>query len=509
MNNKRPQLITSVIWNWTSLAANLIISFWLVRIILSRLGQTSYGIWVLVGSIVGYYQLLEFGITSAAVRYISKWNAEENREEIRRYFSSIFFLFLGIAILIFCFSAIFSYIPHTFFKIPPHLSRSFRYLILLCGAGIAVSFAGNVFNAALRGVERFDLVNKIRIIHLLLKFSLIYFFLDRSLPILGLIILGSNLLNRLLFAGTCIFTLREHPFHFSLINWKAMKTVVNYSFYSFVITISTLLLFQTDSMVIGYFLGVSQIALFQIGNRLIELLRDILYQVSAPFVPLFSRRQSLGKTEQSEKIFYNAARITAFISALMYGGIAGFGHGILWFWVGDSISEIRTPYLIILILAFPTFLSSAQTISNSLLYGTNKHRFLAWISGAEAFFNLLLSIILVRHWGLYGVAAGTAIPMVITRGIIMPAYISRLNHLPLLPYFFNCLISPVITGSLFFFVCFAVQRYFPTKHFGLFLAETVCTGACAAALLFFLFFSKSERLWIFKVYKEWRTKKVQ
>ena len=61
----------------------------------------------------------------------------------------------------------------------------------------------------------------------------------------------------------------------------------------------------------------------------------------------------------------------------------------------------------------------------SILYGTSRHRFLAVISLGEGILSLLLSLVLIRSFGILGVAFGIAIPMLFARSFAVPIYACR------------------------------------------------------------------------------------
>ena len=79
---KRPSLKINSISNYASLFVQIAVGFFLTPFIISHLGQTGYGIWVLVGSFVGYYGLLNLGVSSAIVRYIARYSAQKNTSSL-------------------------------------------------------------------------------------------------------------------------------------------------------------------------------------------------------------------------------------------------------------------------------------------------------------------------------------------------------------------------------------------------------------------------------------------
>src|SRR5206468_10230714 len=74
---------------------------------------------------------------------------------------------------------------------------------------------------------------------------------------------------------------------------------------------------------------------------------------------------------------------------------------------------------------------SAQGPVSNLLLGTGRHRLVAFTTLAEGAANLALSIVLVRRFGLWGVAAGTALPVIAANFLITVPAGCRQVGLPL------------------------------------------------------------------------------
>jgi O-antigen/teichoic acid export membrane protein len=88
-----------------------------------------------------------------------------------------------------------------------------------------------------------------------------------------------------------------------------------------------------------------------------------------------------------------------------------------------EIAEFSYPTL--LILATPVALALPQAVAARILYGTGRLRWFARAVMAEALVNLLLSLALVRPFGIQGVALGTAIPNIIGSSALV-IYICRM-----------------------------------------------------------------------------------
>ena len=64
-----PRPYANVLSNWTAFAFAAVTSFFLAPFIVHRLGDSAYGVWALIGSLVGYMGLLDLGVRSAVMPY--------------------------------------------------------------------------------------------------------------------------------------------------------------------------------------------------------------------------------------------------------------------------------------------------------------------------------------------------------------------------------------------------------------------------------------------------------
>jgi O-antigen/teichoic acid export membrane protein len=64
------------------------VGFFLSPFILHRLGDDAFSLWVLVFSLTGYYGLLDLGIRASIIRYVAKFAATEDEEQLARFLST-------------------------------------------------------------------------------------------------------------------------------------------------------------------------------------------------------------------------------------------------------------------------------------------------------------------------------------------------------------------------------------------------------------------------------------
>src|SRR5216683_53760 len=111
------QIVKNVSSNWVALATNVVVGISLSPFILHRLGDTAFGIWVLIFSITGYYGLFDLGIRSSVVRYVSKAKASGDLEYASRVISTSLFSYSCIGGFAFLITLVVSAYVNRFFHV--------------------------------------------------------------------------------------------------------------------------------------------------------------------------------------------------------------------------------------------------------------------------------------------------------------------------------------------------------------------------------------------------------
>jgi O-antigen/teichoic acid export membrane protein len=117
----------------------------------------------------------------------------------------------------------------------------------------------------------------------------------------------------------------------------------------------------------------------------------------------------------------------------------------------------------------------ANYTSAGIAYGLGKHRPVAFWASAEAIANLGLSIFLVRHLGIVGVAWGTALTSVFTSVILWPLYITRLLAIPTRQYLWQSWIRPALAAVPYAAACYVTERYWPAADLAEFFLQVAVT----------------------------------
>src|SRR5439155_26292418 len=108
----------------------------------------------------------------------------------------------------------------------------------------------------------------------------------------------------------------------------------------------------------------------------------------------------------------------------------------------------------------PSTLMWAQAASGRVLFGISKHRTWAFVTLAEGISNLILSILLVRPYGIIGDALGTAIPLTCSMVFFMPGHLCKQLGIRLRTYLREAYILPIVVSTPLVLVLLLIRRCF-------------------------------------------------
>ncbi len=436
------EILKNVGSTWFALGVNVLVGIFLSPYILHRLGDEAFGLWILMFSVTGYYGLFDLGIRSSIVRYVAKYAATGEHDQLNRLVNTAMFSYgaIGLFAMLITLTA-YSWVD-SIFRIPADFLTTARLLFLMVGSSVALGFPLGVFGGILEGLQRFYLLNFTSIISTLFRALLIVMALrhGRGLLTIALITVSLPLLGALINGAVVI---RILPLRFSTryLDPSSLRTIGNYGGTTFMIIVAGRLRFKTDAVVIGTFLSSAAITYFAIASRLVDYASEMVGSLAQIFVPMSSQLQATGDMEKLRKIFVAGNRACALIIFPIAAVLVILGKAVIEAWVGAKY--VATSYSVLLVLLIPFTLMLAQSASGRILWGMAKHRTLAWVVLTEGAANLILSVVLVRRFGIIGDAVGTAIPLTCTTVFFLPRHLCRLLDVRLRTYLSQAFLLPL------------------------------------------------------------------
>lgn len=154
MKNERK---AGAILSYLSIGIGSLVSILYTPVMLRLLGQSEYGLYNLVKSVVAYLGLLNFGFGSTYIRYYSKFKAEEDQENIAKLNGMFLIIFSAIGFIAILAGLLLVFNTETIFGselTTNELSRA-KILMTILVINMAISFPNIVFNSHITANEKF------------------------------------------------------------------------------------------------------------------------------------------------------------------------------------------------------------------------------------------------------------------------------------------------------------------------------------------------------------------
>ena len=457
--------------NWAAMAVSMIVPFFLTPFVIRSLGITAYGIWILAVSTVSYLNVLDMGLRSAVIRFVSKAQAQDKPEDARAAIGAALWVRVlissGVAVLSILLALLF---PHLF-KIPVELQKAAQITVLMCALGVAFTLISGVFGAVLAATHRFDILSSISAVQTLARAGGVILILRSGH---GLVPLAYWEVSIALLGGlaTCGIALKIFPscrVRIARPDMAILKKIWSYSLTTFIFIIAVQIVTNTDNLVVGAFVSIGTVAFYAIGGSLMGYSWQVVSSVSSTFTPMASNLEAGGKADDLRRLLLRGTQVTLGIALPISLALVVRGKTFIGLWMGPQYSQIAGTVLQILIIS--QFFGVADGTAGSIMVAIDKHKPVAKSAVIEAVLNLGLSILLVKTIGVYGVAWGTSIAMAIVHIAFWPRYVQKVLGVPIRTFLWEGWMKITVTSIPYAILCGVTERYWHPANLIAFFAQ--------------------------------------
>ncbi len=455
------------------MAVGMVVPFFLTPFVIRHLGVTAYGIWILAVSTVSYLNVLDMGLRSAIVRFVSKAAAQDKPQDARDAVGATLWVRLLISIGIAVLSVVLALaFPHLF-KIPADLQRPAQITVLMCALGVAITLISGVFGGVLSATNRFDVLSSISATQTLARAGGVILILRTGHGLVPLAYweVTIALLGGIATIGMALKLFPPCRVRIARPNMGLLKMIGSYSAKTFIILIAVQVVMNTDNLVVGAFVSVGMVAFYSIGGSLMSYSWQVVTAVSSTFTPLASGLEALGKTEELQRLLLRGTQGTLGLALPISLALTLRGKTFIDLWMGPQYGEISGTVLQILIIS--QFFGVANGTAGTIITAIDKHKPLAKWCVIEAVMNLSLSLILVKTIGIYGVAWGTSIAMAFCHLAFWPRYVRTVLAVPIRRYLWEGWMKITLCSIPYAAACAITDKYWHPHNLALFFVQII------------------------------------
>lgn len=449
----KSQIKAGVVLSYLIILVNTLGGFLLTPFLLRELGQDLYGLYTLIASFSGYMMLMDFGVATTSVRYISKYRSENDKNKVEKFIGSILSFYIIVCCIVLI-VGIFLYLNlENIFSssITNELLPSAQIMFVFVIINSSLTMFAHALPAIITAYEKFTFSKILDLIRIILRIYLIIAFVKVGYSSLSIIIVDTILNVSLIFV-------RWYYIRNSLgINLKLQKfdkcfvqEVGQFSFYVFLSSIVNQVNIRADQIILGVVSTTEEIAISGIASKLNQYYHQIAVAISGVFLPrvtsLVVRKTNALEIEEF------AIRIGKLQGKLLLYIIVGFiavGKDFIKVWAGPGY---ESAYCIVIVLMCSNLASYTQGILLSVSHAMNKHKIRNIIYAIITIFNIIISIPLANEYGALGASIGTGISMTIGYYILIQVYYHRALNINMKRFFFETIIKPMPSAIITLFI---------------------------------------------------------
>lgn len=455
----KSQVKSGAILSYLSLFINNFLGLVYTPFLLSKLGQSEYGLYSLVTQIIGYLTVLDLGFGNAIVVYTAKYRAKGEKEKEARLNGMFIVIFCVIGLIAALIGVALYFNVEKLFgatMTADELSKA-KVMMLILTFNLAITFPFSVFSSIVTAYERFVFAKVRTIIRNLLMPIIMIPLLFMGYKSIAMVVVVTMLNMYILLSNTLYCFRKLHiKIKFGKFDIKLLKEIFAYSFFIFLAVIVDKINWSADQFVLGAVSGTVAVSLYSVASQFNTIYLSFSNAINGLLLPKISKMVAKEESEEEiSNLFIKTGRLQYIVMALVITGFVLFGKQFIILWAG---AEYTTSYYIACILMIPVTIPLIQNVGISILQAKNLHKFRSVLYALIAIANIALSIPLAKAYGGIGSAIGTAASLIIGNGLIINIYYQRKARINIIE-FWKQIIKMTIPIAPIAIIAFFILKY--------------------------------------------------
>lgn len=429
------------ILSYVIIVVNMLIGVLYTPILTAKLGQTEYGLYSLVTSVISYLTILDFGFGNAIIIYTTRYRNKNEKDKEQKLHGMFFIIYTIIGIISGIIGAILWLNVDSLFgntMSADELAKA-KVLMGILTFNLVVTFPLSIFTSIITSYEKFVFSKTLNLIRIILNPIIMLVLLNFGIKSIGLVTLVtvlniSTLILNIIYCKTKL----KIKLKFGKIDFKLLKEIMAYSVWIFLNSIMDKVNWSLDQFVLGVYAGSVAVAIYSVASQLNQMFMNFSTAISGVLLPKVTKMENDNATDKEfTDIFVRTGRVQYIVMALIMTGFVLFGKEFIEImWVGPEYTE---SYIIACILMIPTTVPLIQNVGLNILQAKNKYKFRVIVLMIFSVINVIISIILSKLYGEVGAAIGTAISIILGQGIFMNIFYQKKIGINIVEFWRNIL----------------------------------------------------------------------
>ena len=426
--NKTNEVKIGAVLSYVIIGLNMLIGIFYTPYLTRMLGQSEYGLYSLVASVISYLTVLDLGFGNAIIVYTSKYIAKKEKENKLHGMFFIIYIILGIiagilgSILVLNIEKLFGN------SMSGEELEKAKILMKILTFNLVITFPLSIFGWIITAYEKFIFNKVVNIIRILIMQVIMIPLLIMGYKSIALVTVTTILNIVCLFINMwyCLKKL-DVKLKFKGFDFKLLKELFAYSFFIFLNSIIDKINWSSDNFILGTISGTITVAVYAVAQQFNNMYLSFSTAISNVLLPRVAKMEATNSSdEEFTDIFIKTGRIQYIIMALIITGFILFGQYFITMLYGENYKDA---YYMACILMIPVTVPLIQNVGLNIMQAKNKYKFTTIVFLFIAIANIMISIPLAKAYGGIGTSIGTALSLIIGQILIMNIYYQKTIHI--------------------------------------------------------------------------------
>ncbi|HLT90035.1 MAG TPA: MATE family efflux transporter [Woeseiaceae bacterium] len=411
----RDRLVRNLFSRWLGQLVVILSGFIIPRLIDDSLGAAALGIWDLGWSTINYFRLMGFGFAGGLNRFVALYNAQGDRDKLRRAVSSTVFLQVVIAV---CTAAaalvLAAFLPVLFARIPPADLPAAQVLIAFLGGNLAVRMLFWPSRGILTGHHYWTITSAVSACGDILVLAGLFTVLRMGggLAELGMVVFGGAVVTESVRTLMAKRVYRDRLLIWGSVDRRMIWKMFVYGMKNNVTAISSVFSYQTTALLLAAAAGPAALAIYARPMAIYSQVERLITQYAFLLTPMAGSLQGLARGDELREFFLSSMKSSLAMTLPAMLLLGGYGDALIRLWMGaDYVVPALAP-----LLGLGLLLPFAHAAALRILAGIDAHGRIALKSLAATAVALGVAVIPAFALGWSPVAAACVVGVATTAG---------------------------------------------------------------------------------------------
>lgn len=377
-------------------------------IVFHGLGEAGFGVWSLVGNVIGYLGAFN-SLQTAGTKYLAEYLATDDRVAIRHLLgTSLIFNVLmgslgGAAIF-----AIARPLAMHWLVIPAGLRTDAVVAFRIAGVGFFVSALGWWGASILAGAQRYGWLAAIVAVTATVAAAGSIAAVELHFGVVGVAI--ANVFSAMLAAvlyGWCAHHVLRTVVSSMSYDSAMLRRVLSYGVFSTLHVVFGVVTTQLDRTLLGLWVGVAAVAIYSVPLSIASKVHQLCAKALEVVLPLASGSRIDGRYELGDRLLLRAQNANCFLVLIIAVPLLVLAPDILRVWIGPEFALKASTIFRCLIVAYGVL--ALNVAASNIVAGFGNPEVNAAFAFGLGAVNAVGYVALIPRWGALGAAIASAI----------------------------------------------------------------------------------------------------